>query len=364
MTTLTSFSWERVELLTDRAPRWADLELHRLDLVGARRRRALGQPLPEAALEAERLARIRAVAALHLLQRVRDAYGGMIVLFKGLEAAAAYPDPLLRSFVDLDLLVDDVGAAQKDLLAAGFQPSPDPPWLSRRSGGEALYDLQQHARPLHLPDIPLKVELHRRPSWPAWLEQPTAEPFLAAAVPGTSGVEDVLALPPAHHALVLAAHAWVDEPLARLRDLVDVCLVARAADPNELDHLAHAFGLSRLWSSTLGSAVALFGHDNRSTFALKTFARNLPEARERTVAESHLARTLGPFCSLPPRAAVRQSVANLAWTFRPAAEEPWSRKLKRMLRAVAHADRPKSTHDAMLAADARQFHPPKRWRRH
>ena len=305
---------------------------------------------------------VRPRGAPHLLQRIRDAYGGTLVLFKGLEAAAAYPNPLLRDFVDVDLLVDDVTAAQEALVAAGFELSADPPWLLRRSEREALFDLQHHARPLQLPGIPLKVELHRRPSWPQWLDPPSGEPFLAAAVPGTSGVEGVLALPPAHHALVLAVHAWVDEPLARLRDLVDVSAVAAAADPDELDRLARSFGVRLLWRSTVGTADALFG-DGRSTFAMRTFARNMPHVRERTVLEGHLARALSPFCTLPPRAALRLSLANLAWALRPAAEEPWPRKLKRVLSAIAHASRPKSTHDATLAADAKQFHPPTRWRR-
>jgi hypothetical protein len=357
-----AFSWGRLERLTDRAASWSDLEAHRVDLIAARYRRAQERPVPERALEAERLARLRAIAALHLLRTVREACSGTLVVIKGLEAAAAYPDPLLRTFIDLDLLVDDVPTAHDELMAAGFEEGADPPWLRRRSDPEALFARQHHSRPLQLGGIPLKVELHRRPSWPAWLEPPDADLFLTAAVPGTTGVDGVLSLPPVHHALVLAAHSWVDGPLGRLRDLVDVSLLAAHADRAELESLARRLGAARLWRSTIGTADAVLAEGGRRTLALRTFARNVPAVRERTVVESHLEDWLSPFWTLPPRPAARRALSNLAWTFRPAAEESARAKLARALRALANARRPKSAHDAALGDDAKQFHPRQRWR--
>ena len=43
-----------------------------------------------------------------------------LILMKGPEAAARYPDPALRPFCDLDFLVDDPAAAHRALMAAGF----------------------------------------------------------------------------------------------------------------------------------------------------------------------------------------------------------------------------------------------------
>ena len=44
-----------------------------------------------------------------------------MVLMKGLEVGAYYPDPGLRPFRDLDLLVDDAERAQQALIEAGLR---------------------------------------------------------------------------------------------------------------------------------------------------------------------------------------------------------------------------------------------------
>ena len=50
--------------------------------------------------------------------------------------------------------------------------------------------------------------------------------LLAAASPRDGGPAGILVLPPEHHLLLLAAHSWAHEPLRRLRDIVDMALVA------------------------------------------------------------------------------------------------------------------------------------------
>jgi len=287
-----------------------------------------------------------------------------VVLIKGPEAAAAYPDPLLRSFVDVDVLVDDVLAAGDALRGVGFEEGVDPPWAARHARRETVFDDKHHARPLQLPGVPLKLELHRRPSWPSWLKAPDGEPFLSVAVESSAGVPGVLALPPAYHAVVLAAHSWVDVPLGRLRDLVDVSAVSARADPDEVESVARALGVLRLWRATIDTADALLADEARPTLAMRTFARNLGDVRERTVFEGHVENWVSPFWTLALVPAARLALANLAWTFRPAAGEPWRAKFSRTVRAARHAGRPKSAHDGTLGPEARQFQPRKRWLAH
>jgi hypothetical protein len=354
--------WEAVDRLIDRARGWPDLRAHRLHLLAARRFRALGQPVPEDVASDEAIAGVMAIATPLVLERARDASGQPLVVLKGPEVAARYPDPALRSFIDLDLLVADPDRAQAALLAAGFEEAPDPPWAFRRRD-EDLFAGRHHARPLYIPGLPLRLELHRRPSWPRWLEPPATEPLLAAAVPSATGVEGVLTLAPLHHAPILAAHSWVHEPLGRARDLLDLVLVADGLDRGELARVAHSLGIARLWNATIACADALLSTDGRRTSAQRIWARNLASVRERTVLEAHVQNWVSCLWTLPPRQGVRQAARNVLWDLRPAAEEPWRAKLRRSARAVGHAFARKSRHDEGLGVEARQLHPPKRWSR-
>ncbi len=121
-----------------------------------------------------------------------------MILHKGPEVAAHYPDPILRDFGDVDLIVRNAEEVQRALIAAGFEEIGDP----------ALYVDIQHLRPLRWPELPLRVEIHSRPKWVEALPGPSTEELFAAAVPSTATIDGFLALPPQHHALVLAAHSW------------------------------------------------------------------------------------------------------------------------------------------------------------
>ena len=113
-----------------------------------------------------------------LLERIRAAYDGTIVVFKGPEVGARYGDPALRPFIDIDLLVVDPDRLQKMLLADGLEEADDPPWAAARGRERDPFGDMHHVRPLQPPGLPLKIELHRWPSWPRWLTPPAPEVLL------------------------------------------------------------------------------------------------------------------------------------------------------------------------------------------
>jgi Uncharacterised nucleotidyltransferase len=339
MSTGSDLIFERLDGLLDEAPSVHDLEHHRLLLVAARRRRELGLEVPGRMLGAERMAAAGALATAPLLGRVRDALDGPVLLVKGAEVARRYPDPALRSFGDLDLIVPDAERAQRQLRRAGFEPC-----------GEAwVYEGIHHLRPLRLPGFPLLVELHHEPKWVDGLEPPSVEELLRLAVPAPWLCEGVLVLPPAPHALLMTAHTWGHYPLTPLRDLLDIALVAGEAERDEIERLAAAWGLERLWRSTWRATNCLFG-DGRRPLSTRVWARHLAQVRERTVLESHLQRWLAGLWAVPRRQALgnfRRAVAN---DLRPGGDETWGAKLGRTRRALRNAFLRKSHHDHALTA--------------
>jgi putative nucleotidyltransferase-like protein len=327
---------DRVGQLADSAPSARDLEYHGIELVAARRWRFAGRSVPDRLVARERSAAVSALASPSLLGRVRAAASGPLLLVKGPDAARYYPDPGMRNFGDLDLIAPDAATTQRQLLDAGFQEAGDP----------ALYRGIHHLRPLFWPGLPLVIEVHHSPKWPKGLTAPPANQLIASATSHSSGPDGFLTLPAAHHALVLAAHAWAHEPLARLRDLLDVALVARGADRRELDSLARAWGIRRIWLTTRTAIDSVLA-DGPRPLSIAVFARHLEEARERTVLESHLERTFGSLWGLPAHQlllAAKAAGADLL----PGAEESWPEKLARTRAAVNNAFVPKSQHDKML----------------
>jgi hypothetical protein len=329
--------WQAVDLLVDRAPRLSDLEYHGLHLLAASRRRSLGRAVPDPLREAERRAAVIQLAVPILLQQLRASCDGKLVLMKGPEAGALYPNPAARPFRDLDLLVADAPAVQRQLLSAGFELVGDP----------RLYVDIHHLRPVYWPGLPLIVEIHDRPKWIASSAPPPKRDLLGTAVPTSLGVDGIHALPPAEHALVLAAHSWAHVPLSKLMHVVDIAAVSAEADRTDLEALARRWGLDRLWKSTTGVVDSLLGDGGRP-LAVRSWARNLAAVRERTVVESHLESWLCPWWALPPRTAFRQSSLAIAAALRPEAEETWGRKLRRTQHAVRHAFVRRSDHDRIV----------------
>jgi Uncharacterised nucleotidyltransferase len=330
--------WQAVDRLIDRAPGLIELEAHRLHLLAARRWRALGRAVPRELREAAHGAGIMALAAPIVLERALAAYDRPIVLMKGLEVAARYPDPALRPFRDLDLLVADAAAAQRALISAGFEGI---------GKADSYYADKHHLRPLYLPGLPLRVEVHSRPGWPAWAAPPPTEELLSAAVAASVGVDGVLTLAPSHHALVVAAHSWSEVPLRRALDLVDVAVLSAGQDRRELRRLAQRWGLGGVWDATDAAVQALL-FEARTPWTMRIWARELLSIRDRTVFENHLRRLAANFWVLPLRQAVPMSARALVHEVRPFAGEAWQVKLVRIRRSVANPFSPLQEHNEAL----------------
>ncbi len=332
--------WERIDSLLEASPSSLDvMRVHRVELLEARRRRAAGIPPCGDQIADETRAAVNEMAAPALLARVRAAWDGPLLLFKGPEVALDYGAPGLRSFGDLDLLTDDAEAAQAALIDAGFREVFD----------AEIYEDIHHLRPLWWPGLPLVVELHTRANWPAAIPGPSTGELLAAAVPGRLGVAGVSTLPPEHHALVLAAHAWEHQPLGRLGNLVDVAVTLRRCDRAAVAALARRWGCARMWRTTEAAIDSVLEGDRRSA-AVALWARHLGEVRERTVLEWHVKDLLAPVWGLPPARVPAAVWAEVRATAGPEGREPWRAKLARARLAVRHAGVPRSEHDATLEA--------------
>jgi hypothetical protein len=282
----------------------------------------------------ERLGAAFALAGEAHLARARAAVDGPLLVIKGPELAPLYPEPALRISRDLDLVSPQPAAAQAALLAAGFVEAGDP----------ELYGRAPHELPLAWPGLPVEVEVHARPNWPPWLEAPPPAELLDGAVPSASGIAGVLAPAPPKHLLIVVAHAWTHGPLQRLRDLLDVALLAAEADRAEAGRLADAWGIGKLWRTTAAVADALFLGEPPPR-ALRGWAKNLAEARERTVLEQHTARWRCWWDALPPGLAAKATFDELREDATPDPGETWGEKLRRSRRAARNAFVRRSEHD-------------------
>jgi hypothetical protein len=267
-----------------------------------------------------------------LLEDIRNVCDGPLVLVKGIEVARLYPGSA-RVFGDVDLIAGDADAAHRSLVAAGYREVDDP----------ALFLEHHHLRPLKAPEVGLRVEIHSVPLWPHGARPPRAEEIIEGSAAAKVGVEGISAPNPAHHALILAAHAWSHEPLHTLRDLVDIAAVSDDIPESELAEPAERWGILKLWRTTQAAIDGLF-REGPTTMPLRTWARHLRGVRERTVVDSHLMRWLHVFWELPPREAVSALGAALKVTLLPDPEESWGEKLARTGHSLRHPTEPMSTH--------------------
>ncbi len=335
--------WSAVDRLIDRTPDVAALRANRLHLLAARRWREQGKTIPEDLEEDERLNVLAWLVAPEVVAAVRRGCDGPVVLHKGPNVAALYPDPTLRPFIDLDVLVVDAAAAQSSLLEAGFVEVGDP----------RAYVVSPHSRPLEWPGLPLRVEVHDHPNWPRWLPPPPTDELIDQAIPSVLGVEGVSTLAPQHQALVVAAHAWTHGPFSRVGDLVDVAALDDGLDSSELQRLARRWGIEGLWRTTLSTAHAVL-FDGPQPWTARTWARNLPAVRERTMFEFHMARWLSGFSTLGPRGGFRVLGGEIARDVRPIGDEPWRAKLSRAWLSLRNARVTKSEHDQAVERTARR----------
>jgi Uncharacterised nucleotidyltransferase len=301
-----------------------------------------GEPIPLPFLHEQRAARVATLTTQGLLARVSEVVAEPVLIFKGPEVAARYPHQA-RAFVDLDLLVSDARHVQRALLAAGFREEED---------REGIFVGIHHLTPLRWPGLPLKIEVHMEPKWPEGLSAPRNAELFEAAVPTAVGVPNVLAPAPAHHALLIAAHAWAHQPLARVRDLLDVGALALEVERAELTHLAGAWGIAPVWQTTRATLDAVLS--GRRTAPLRLWAGHVAQVREQTVLEQHLERLLSPFWGLPAHKAVRQATRALADEFRPASGERWPEKLRRSGHALRRPSASVATHRHQLGDSARR----------
>ncbi len=261
------------------------------------------------------------------------------MLMKGPEVAAHYPFPSDRPFRDLDVLVEDPPGAHRALIAAGFVQIADP----------LLYDSSHHhLTPLTWPGAPLVIEVHRRPSRPEWLNPVSGASMFRVAVPSATGIPGVLAPEPAAHAVLLAAHAWKHDPLGTVGQLLDVAALLASADYARAEAFARAWGWERMWNTTVAVMKAALGEKRRG-LASKLWARHLFEVRERVVIENHITRLAAPISSLPPGEVPRAVACVLRYTVTPRPDEDWMTRLQRSSLAIAHAFKPRSEHDQILA---------------
>lgn len=330
--------WTRVSEIIDHTSSVDALRHHGVHLIAAAQRRARNISVAPELLEDQRRASLLRLAAPALLHRVRCAYDGRLVLIKGPEVAAGYPAPELRPFCDLDLLADDPAEARGALLAAGFVEVGDP----------ERYRGLHHLRPLAWPNLPLSIELHHTLKYPQWVSPPPTVELLELTRPSATGVDGLLGLLPAVHAVALALHSWAHQPLRRLLDLIDVMIVMDTSERDEADRLARRWGLYRIWNTTISAAEALLG-DRPSGVALATWARHLAAVRERTVLETHLTRWAGPRHGLPggPGRSLGEATLIFANAARPRSGESWADAIGRTRLAVTNAFRPQSEHDAI-----------------
>jgi hypothetical protein len=336
--------WEGLDQLIDRTSD-ERLRAHQLEAPAALRRRALGLPVPEDFIDRERIAAATLLLTPALLAHLRATLDGPIVVYKGPEVAASYPDPVMRPYGDLDLLVADAPAVQKRLLSAGF----------RAIGAPERYEGIHHLRPVILDELPLRIEVHSHPKWPEAMSPPAFAELLETAVPSATGVPGVLAVEPGRHAVLVAAHAWAHNPLRRLRDLLDAAAVADDLPAGDVLERAREWRLERLWRTVASASDAVFRNPTRRLpLSLRTWGRHLPQATERTVFESHLQRLLSDCWLLPPRQAGAVMWRRIRDELSPAQGEEWREKLERSGRAVRNAKRPRIEHDRILGPKAQR----------
>jgi hypothetical protein len=320
--------WTAVDELVAQAPSSAALRHHRLDLLAAAQLRARGMDVDAWLRAAERIATMRALAVPQLLELMRSAVDGPLVLMKGPEVAASYAIPGARPLGDLDLLTADTKAASAALLRAGFAEI-------------GKCDAAHHAPPLVWPGVPLTIELHSTVKWVDRLPTPAKGELLRLTRPSRTGVEGVEGFVPAAHAVLLAAHAWAHGPLQCLGQLIDVAAVLGEADHSEAEEIAHRWGCGRLWRTTATAIDGLL-HRCPQSMPLRTWACHLLSSREPRVAERAMARIAAPLWALPRHKAPAAVGAEVLKVARRYEWETRDEQLERTRQALRHPFNPVS----------------------
>ena len=309
--------WARVDALIERADTISDLRWHRLHLYAAWRWRSLGRRISDELHAFDRQAAALRLSMPTVLARVREAYDGPIVLLKGADVAARYPTPELRPSADLDLLVPDAEHVYRALVNHGFNE-----WQ-----GEARLSAEHHHLQLLVwPGLPGGVEIHRAPNWPTWLTAPRTDELISEATSESVVGHGILTLPPAHHALVLTAHLWRDDPMGRVGQLIDVLLMSGSVDGTSIEKLARRWGIERLWRTTRAAAHRILLGEQDVPLGARVLTSRHESMRQRTVLESKVFEICAPFFGLPPSRAITDAARHVIWALQPGPNETWGEK--------------------------------------
>ncbi|MBN1661110.1 MAG: nucleotidyltransferase family protein [Anaerolineae bacterium] len=186
----------------------------------------------------------RVMAAKHpaaaALRALADA-GVPAIVLKGPAAGAFYPNPALRSYVDLDLLVPRplVDRAEAALAAEGYRAAKSKPWAL-----EYGYDL-----PMVGPPGEIAVEIHWQLDYPDGIGHLPVEEMWPRAVPWGFEGQEVLRLEDVDAVLYLCTHALVKHHAhLGLRPVCDLMHAVRGWPPDRWDTLAEratAYGVAR-----------------------------------------------------------------------------------------------------------------------
>lgn len=327
--------WTSLDRVIAASPDAAALRVHGLGPIAAWRMRLRSEEVPS---EIERLAygaAYAAVTAVPLLEKVIGILQEPVLVLKGPEVAALYPERTLRTYGDLDLLVEDLPSAERRLRDAGFSElMPD-----RKIEGH------HHDSPLGMGNLALTVELHRDPGWLSWLTPPSNRELMASAVPSATGVEGALALPVDQQALHLASHAWRHGPFNTLIHLVDIELIRQQSDPGRLDALARRWGLERVWRAECAMIDWYIYGMAETPGALQRFwARHLVRPRERSLME-YYAAFWGRGLAAPTLVEQLEAVAlDVRFSVSPHSWQSRRQKLGRIADGARHLGRPASGH--------------------
>jgi Uncharacterised nucleotidyltransferase len=333
--------WEGVNALLERLTPELAAE-HGLGPLAARLRRLAGDDVPDQLVREERAGRTASLVAPSLLTKAREAYSGPLLVVKGPELTARYPDGA-RRFGDLDIVAGNAEQAQAALLAAGFRLQKRRRWPPE--GYDDVRRPHYHLHPLEWPGLGLRIEIHKHVKWPDGLPPPRNEELFEAAEPSVVGVDGILAPHPHHHAVILASHAWGEIPMRKLRQLVDVLAFVDDGERDELRRLAARWRIERGWSSTLAVGDWIFRKAPEPRL-VGIWAPYLRELREPTVLEMHVQEWLSPFWLAAPATAIRKAFRAFFHDFQPRSDETWGSKLRQAVRALTHPFSSQSEHSA------------------
>jgi hypothetical protein len=185
---------------------------------------------------------MRSEAQLAQVLRSLEAEGVTAMVIKGAALGAVYPDPALRPYVDLDLLVpeDQLARAESALNRLGYRASTSKGWSMEH---------HRHLPTMMATDDQSPVEIHWRLDNPGQVGHLPTPEMWGRAVPLSVGGQAALQLDPIDAALHVCCHAVVQN-IGRLglQPVCDLVQLAESWDRAQWEALAcraKRYGLAR-----------------------------------------------------------------------------------------------------------------------